>query len=421
MPSLKPRILIFSTAYFPHIGGAEVAIKEIAERLSGWDCDLITARLAVGLSSEEQIGAIRVYRVGFGYPIDKALLPIFGTVKALQLLSRKRYEVFWAMMVTFASGIPYIVNILRRLFLKQPIPVVLTLQEGDSEEHIKAKQFGGIGLLWRMVMTPFIFGLPKHLRSLGLIGVSWSLALKRTSIVTAISHYLAEQVKDYGYAGPLVLIPNGVDGPLFSAKVDKTEAVKLRQKLGFSPEDKILVTTSRLVHKNGVDVVISALPLLPSAVKFVIVGSGPLEEDLRRLAITSGVADRVCFVGSVDHHTTPLYLAMADIFVRLSRSEGMGISFIEAMAARLPVIATPVGGIPDFLRPGETGWLCPVDDARTLAEIVTQILDPQNTLTVARIVGQAGALVEKYDWRLIAEKMNDVFVQFVDPKHETKY
>jgi len=71
--------------------------------------------------------------VGVGSPLlDKLLLPFWGTIVALDLLRTNRYNIFWGMMVTFASGIPYIINLFRR----NKIPIVLTLQEGDSEEHL---------------------------------------------------------------------------------------------------------------------------------------------------------------------------------------------------------------------------------------------------------------------------------------------
>ncbi|HYC83409.1 MAG TPA: glycosyltransferase family 4 protein [Candidatus Paceibacterota bacterium] len=411
MSNHRPRALIFSTAYFPHVGGAEVAIKEITDRLPSWEFDLVTARLERRLPLRERVGNVTVYRVGFGSPLDKALLPILGTLKVFGLLLRNRYGLFWAMMVTFASGIPYIVNILRRLLFFRPLPVVLTLQEGDSEEHIAHKEFGLAGRLWRILMMPFIAGLPKQMRSLGLIGVSWSLALRRTACVTAISTYLSEQARRYGYAGPIETIPNGVAVELFSSPPDVDALSELRSKLAISLDDKVLVTTSRLVLKNGIDAVIRALPLLPPDVKFVIVGTGELEAKLHQLAEELKVTDRVRFVGAVGHAAIPQYLALANIFVRLSRSEGMGNSFIEAMAARVPVIGTPVGGIPDFLHDHATGWVCPVDDSESLARTVREILDPVNMVSVGQVINQAEALARGYDWESIAQKMEKVFLR----------
>ncbi len=159
----------------------------------------------------------------------------------------------------------------------------------------------------------------------------------RADIIQAISRHLADFGRGMGFAGPLEVIPNG-------SRV-------YRHFMGerIAHEGTVLITTSRLVEKNAVDDVVRALKLLPLAIHFKILGTGPDETALKELAKKEGVAGRVEFLGHIDHADMPKYLHAADIFVRPSRSEGMGNSFIEAMAAGLPVIATQEGGISDFL------------------------------------------------------------------------
>ena len=109
----------------------------------------------------------------------------------------------------------------------------------------------------------------------------------------------------------------------------------------------------------------------------------------------------------------PKYLKVSDIFIRPSRSEGLGNSFLEAMAAGIPVIATPVGGIPDFLldpakNPDHepTGYFCEVDNPQSIATQVNKILSDEALRT--RIIRNAKKLVtEKYDWSLIAHDMKE--------------
>ena len=80
------KILIFSTSYYPFVGGAEVAIKEITDRVSGVDFDIITGRFDFKLPKNEKIGNVNVYRVGFGFKtLDKLLLPFFGAIKTISL------------------------------------------------------------------------------------------------------------------------------------------------------------------------------------------------------------------------------------------------------------------------------------------------------------------------------------------------
>ena len=96
------KILIFSTAYFPFVGGAEVAVKEITNRLSEIDFDLITARIGK-LPKEESVGNVHIYRVGFGIKFDKFLLPVLGYMKAVQLQKLKNYDVVWSVLASQAS------------------------------------------------------------------------------------------------------------------------------------------------------------------------------------------------------------------------------------------------------------------------------------------------------------------------------
>src|SRR4051812_1794708 len=100
--SNKQKILIFSTAYYPLVGGAEVAIKEITDRLEEFEFDLITAKLQKNLPYFEKVGRVNVYRLGSGRPVfDKLLLPFRGAVLALKHHQSQNYILQWGMMVTF--------------------------------------------------------------------------------------------------------------------------------------------------------------------------------------------------------------------------------------------------------------------------------------------------------------------------------
>ena len=114
--------------------------------------------------------------------------------------------------------------------------------------------------------------------------------------------------------------------------------------------------------------------------------------------------DLVNFIGFVRYDILPEYLWASDIFIRPSISEGMGISFIEAMAVGLPVIATSVGGIVDFLLNGETGLFCETHNPESIARQVKRLID--EPALRQKIVENARKMVEeKYDWDLIAQEM----------------
>lgn len=381
----KPRVLIFSTAYYPFVGGAEVAIKEITDRLKGeFEFDLITAKLQKDLPDNEKIGAVNIYRLGMGSKtFDKLMLPWRGALLCSQLNKKRNYIFMWGMMATFGSGAGFVFNLARTILRRKKVPIVLTLQEGDSENHLQYR--------WG-----------------GLIALSWKLALKNATILTAISNFLLNRAKKIGFEGESYLVPNGVDLKSFTKEISERTKTDLKMRLEKKLGDVFLVTSGRLTHKNGVDDVISALPSLPKNVSFIVIGRGEQGARLQKQANDLGVADRVKFLGFLPYEEIPKYLSVCDIFIRASRSEGFGNSFIEAMAAGLPVIATPVGGIPDFIDDKETGIFCSPDHPQSIVRSVNTIIE-DSALRLKIIEKARTRVIERYGWDHIASEMREVF------------
>ncbi len=360
------RVLIFSLEYFPRVGGAEIAIKELTDRLSDeFVFDMVTWGAG---PAEERVGVVSVYRITGA----KWLYPVRAFRKASSLHKAHPFDLTWSMMAAYA-GFAGLLFKLRR----PQVPWLLSLQEGDPISHIKRR-------------TRFVYPL-------------FRMIFRRADVVQAISTYLADFGKSMGHAGYIEVVPNGVDTRRFSWRARF-----------INPDHVVLVTASRLVYKNGVDIVIRALPLLPASVIFRVYGEGPLEGELRELAKALGVAERVAFKGFVSHDELPRLLSEADIFVRPSRSEGMGNSFIEAMAAGLPVIATQQGGIADFLFDENrnqsvppTGFAVDPDSPAQIAQQVRRAITQSEA--TGQVVKNARALVmEKYDWDHVARLMRGV-------------
>ena len=187
----------------------------------------------------------------------------------------------------------------------------------------------------------------------------------------------------------------------------------LKKKLGKNLGEIFLITTSRLVVKNAVSDIIDALQFLPSNIKLLILGQGYEEAMLKKKTIDLKLEERVQFLGFVPHVEMPQYLHVSDIFIRPSLSEGMGNSFVEAMAAGLPIIATQEGGIADFLFDPErnpnkapTGRAVNPRDPKGIARAVELYLnDKQKT---EEIINNGRSLVfEKYEWNKIAHDMKE--------------
>lgn len=393
---MKKKILIFSLAYYPkHIGGAEVAIKEITDRITSdeFEFHLVCNRYDSSLPKAELVGNVYVHRIGLvtknpamgdlsklPLHLNKIMFQWQAYWFAKRLHKKEKFDGVWAMMA-HSCGIPTVK-------FKKSFPGVkylLTLQEGDPPAYIVKK--------------------------MRIFGKVFGEAFSRADMVQVISNFLGGWAKEQGFLGEPILIPNAVDTVHFTQSFSQSELSEVRQEYGAEDSDVLLVTTSRLVNKNAVDDVISAVALLPQHVKFIIYGTGPDEQKLKGAIEKLGLEDRVFLRGHISHYVMPKYIKACDIFIRPSRSEGMGNSFVEAMAAELPVIATQEGGIADFVfdekrNPDKetTGWAVDVNSPEQIKLAVEDIIShPEKASTVTARAKQMA--IEKYDWDLIAGRM----------------
>jgi len=152
-----------------------------------------------------------------------------------------------------------------------------------------------------------------------------------------------------------------------AAKVDVPPAV-----INLPVKYKI-ITVCRLTGWKGVDGLIQMLPELPD-LGLVVVGDGPLRDDLIAQAQRLGVDDRVSFAGAVPKEQVPAYLQACDVFVLNSTYEGLPHVLLEAMAAGLPVIATAVGGSKEIIEHGTNGLLVPPYDPLALKQALLRML-----------------------------------------------
>jgi glycosyltransferase involved in cell wall biosynthesis len=398
------KVLIFSLAYYPkHVGGAEIAVKEITDRIASSEIEfhVVTNRYDSTLSSVEKMGNVLVHRIGltkhepsmsdlkkFPLHLNKLLYQFTAFFKAISLHKKYHYDAIWAMMA-HSCAVP--AGLFKTFYPK--VPYLLTLQEGDPPEYIEKK----MRILWPLFVRGFT----------------------TADYLQSISTFLSVWGKKMGFKGVLKIIPNAVNTAHFSQEYSDGELAATKQVLGKKDGEIFLVTTSRLVKKNAVDDVIRALSVLPEHIRFIVFGLGPDDEMLKKLAKELNVENRVQFRGQIGHAEMPKYIKACDIFIRPSRSEGMGNSFVEAMAAELPVIATQEGGIADFLFDAKrnpdkqtTGWAVDKDAPVQIASAVKDILEDKTK--TAEVVRNAKRMAfEKYDWNTIAQAMKSLFAELL--------
>ena len=202
-------------------------------------------------------------------------------------------------------------------------------------------------------------------------------------------------------------IHNGVDPEAFRRRIAPAEA---RARLGLPGGGKLLVGgVGRLHEAKGFADVIEAVALLAGDypdLALAIAGDGPLRISLAERASALGVADRVHFLG-FHRDVRPVFEAL-DVFVLSSLCEALGYVLLEAMAMGLPAVGTRVGGVPEVIAPGETGFLVQPRDPRALASILQLLLSSDE---IRRRMGAAGRelVVRNFDERQTVRRTIEVY------------
>lgn len=237
-----------------------------------------------------------------------------------------------------------------------------------------------------------------------------------TDTITYLGEYTRSRIATAltpAAAARMVQLPPGVDEKTFHPGSGGDE---VRARLGLT-DRPVVVCVSRLVPRKGQDTLIQAMPRILAAepdTVLLIVGGGPYEQDLRRMATETGVADSVRFTGSVPWSDLPAHFGAGDVFAMPCRTrrggldvEGLGIVYLEASATGLPVVAGDSGGAPDAVLDGETGWVVRGGSPEEAADrIVALLADPE----LRRRMGERGRqwVEERWRWDLLAEKLEDL-------------
>lgn len=195
------------------------------------------------------------------------------------------------------------------------------------------------------------------------------------AISEAVNRYTRREI--VSYSGPVQTIHYGISvGSYRSARSEDISA--LRREWNVPRDAWVVGTVARLVPQKSLHVLLDAYALysrartMPS--RLVIVGSGPLEVDLKRQVVSLGIADSVVWAGF--REDIPTVMNAFDAFVLTSKYEGFGLVLLEAMAAGRPIVSTAVSAIPEIVRDGQTGLLCPAGDAHAIAQAFGRLESP---------------------------------------------
>ena len=202
-------------------------------------------------------------------------------------------------------------------------------------------------------------------------------SLKNADLLTCDAEHMKKAMVGLGAVASKIKIINfGVDTKKFSPG---PKSAKLKKELGLKPTDMVVISLRGLEPIYDVETLIRAIPIVlrkNKKAKFLILGSGSRERNLKKLSSELGIAEKTKFVGWISNDKLPDFLRISDVYVSTSLSDGgIASSTAEAMACELPVVITDSGENKKWIRNGKNGFIFPVKNPMVLAEKIVDLLE----------------------------------------------
>ena len=257
--------------------------------------------------------------------------------------------------------------------------------------------------------------------------ISWFLRCMERALafftvgIIAVSEEVKRDLLSHGIASPdkITVIPLGFElEPFLNSGAHWDE---FRHELGLNNTHRLVGIVGRIVpiknHRLFLEAAATVAVEEPAA-RFIVVGDGELRPEMEEYARKLGIGERVIFTSW--RRDLPRIYADLDVLAITSNNEGTPVSAIEAMAAGCPVVATRVGGLPDLIAHGETGYLVPPGDADAMAAAILRLL--QDTQTVGSIGQTARAMAqERFLVKRLITDMESLYYQLLGEKGVTNF
>ena len=367
--------LFITNDFGPRAGGIETFVHGLIERLPKGSVIVYTSAQANAQTFDAEW--LLKYGVEVIRDRSKILLPTPRVIKACQkLISNRKLS-----KVAFGAAAP--LAMMARAMRSAGAQKVVALTHGHE--------------VWWAKVPPFSFAI-RYMS-------------KNIDAITYLGDYTKGEISkalSEADGSKLVQIAPGIDVDHFIP----TDSSNLRAELGLT-DKSVIISVGRLVHRKGQDKLISALPEIKTSVPnvhLVLVGVGPHQEYLEKLALKLNVSDCVTFIGRINYAELPEYICLGDIFAMPSRSrffglevEGLGIVYLEASACGLPVVGGKSGGAPDAVLVGETGV---VVDGTNSSEIADACIELLNNPELCALMGANGRawIIENWRWEIWATR-----------------
>ncbi|MTT30789.1 glycosyltransferase [Terrilactibacillus sp. BCM23-1] len=349
---------IFTDTYYPQVSGVSTSImilKKELEKLGHCVYIFTSSDSKADLTQEK--GFVFRFTSFSALIVPERRLAISGFIKATQLAQRLQLDVIHT-QTEFSMGL-----IGKHVAKKCNIPLIHTYHT-MYEDYLHYIANG-----W--IITP------------KLVEKLTCRFCKQAHTIIAPSEKVSNKLRTYGVQNQIEIVPTGIDFSVFQTSADQVEKQRhLRKQIGLKLDDIVILSIGRLAEEKNIDTVIKAMPEVKKnhrEAKLVIVGDGPSRSKLERLTRILHIEDTVFFVGEKEWKDIPAYYHLGDVFVSASTSETQGLTYIEAMASEIPVIAKKDSSITPLIETQVTGFLFNEDDQ--LAQAIIKTLDARQNWT----------------------------------------
>ena len=246
------------------------------------------------------------------------------------------------------------------------------------------------------------------------------LFCNRADIVIAPVQKTKEYLEEIGVIRPIRVIPTGLDFlPFAKENFNREQINRVKEELGIDPADPVIISIGRVAKEKSIDVLIDQMPKLREKlpnVKLVIIGPGPYLEVLRQQAERLRVTDMVIFTGGRPWEVIPLYYQIGDVFATASTSETQGITYVEAMAGKVPVVVKRDRSVEGVVIHGETGYC--FDYNYEAADLLYHVLTNRNE--AEKMAEEGYKTISHLSAAHFAKQVEHVYIEAMNAKPKQK-
>lgn len=213
---------------------------------------------------------------------------------------------------------------------------------------------------------------------------------------------------------PIYVIPTGIDiQPFNKSNFTLEEKNKLKESLGIKKDEKVILFLGRVAEEKSIDVLMNAMPDVfksyPNS-KFLIVGDGPSKKALEEQASSLGIKDKVVFTGKIPYNEVPKYYNLGDVFINASITETQGLTFIEAMAAEVPIVAKYAPNLSEFIKNGKNGIL--VRKNSDFKDAIVNVLTNDNLRST--LITNGNSTAKEYSIEQFGDKLEMLYSEIIE-------